>query len=164
MGMTLAMALVGRPIHETVDVLDEILEDLSAATRHADARAGWPAESALALAEIVKGLVGPRLRRNRLPLTTALTGVEALAQTADVRAGVAVPPDVRECVVCMSAPRAVRFGCGHSICCGECADALVARGDVCPGCRCPLRIVMRGEHLATEQTFVAPGDAPMPQV
>ena len=53
--------------------------------------------------------------------------------------------------------RAVRFRCGHCLCCERCADALVQRADGCPSCRTPIEIVgARGAHLAAESTFIAP--------
>ena len=49
---------------------------------------------------------------------------------------------------------AVRFSCGHSLCCDACADALVRRSAPCPSCCASLAIVARGAQIGLEQTFV----------
>eukprot|EP00966_Prymnesium_polylepis_P261759 6046555-Prymnesium_polylepis.1 len=48
---------------------------------------------------------------------------------ADIRPAV---EEARECVICMSTPRAARFGCGHSACCETCAEELQTRRERCP--------------------------------
>lgn len=40
-----------------------------------------------------------------------------------------------DCMVCMGAKRAVRFDCGHLVCCQSCSEALMARNETCPVCR-----------------------------
>ena len=37
------------------------------------------------------------------------------------------PEEERECIVCLSAPREVRYGCGHSQVCRGCFDRIMAR-------------------------------------
>ena len=47
----------------------------------------------------------------------------------------AEPHEERECVICMSEPREVRFSCGHAVCCRGCAESLLALEHPCPTCR-----------------------------
>mmetsp|Transcript_35693 Transcript_35693/g.89154 ORF Transcript_35693/g.89154 Transcript_35693/m.89154 type:complete len:626 (-) Transcript_35693:459-2336(-) len=77
------------------------------------------------------------------------------AETAEVEAV------RRECVVCMNAPSAVRFGCGHMVACANCAQILDVRGDSCPVCRHALDAarfvdVPPGEHAGTYQEIETP--------
>ena len=109
----------------------------------------------LQLAAHVKGLMGSRQRKNRKSHRTALAEVEQLCEEHELRRGVPVAAALKECVVCMMAPRAVRFGCGHALCCEDCADELVKRGDVCPTCRCEIAIAARGDKIGYEETFAA---------
>ena len=81
--------------------------------------------------------------------------LEALAYEYELRPGVTSAPEEKECIICMVSPHSVRFGCGHAICCDDCADQLVTRGDVCPTCRCAITIAARGGRIAVEQTFAA---------
>ena len=55
----------------------------------------------------------------------------------------------------MAKARAVRFACGHCICCEACADDLLEREAACPSCRAPIKIVERGGHLDDAATFDA---------
>lgn len=88
------------------------------------------------------------LREDRMPLPKG----EAL-QTLDARGALdavcsrrcAVRRDCRRAgrtpaalrnIICMDAPRAMRFGCGHTLCCRACLPRLV--GQPCPNCREPL--------------------------
>ena len=104
---------------------------------------------------VIKGLVGARVRSKRLPLTSALETIEQLAIDSELRMGVPVQAEAKECLICMAEPRAVRFSCGHSLCCEKCADVLVARNAPCPSCRANFVIVARGEQIGHEQTFVS---------
>jgi hypothetical protein len=67
----------------------------------------------------------------------------------------------RQCLVCLDAPRAVRFGCGHLVACSDCAQILHARGDPCPLCRGVLDAawfvdVVPGANEATNMVMDAP--------
>ena len=89
----------------------------------------------------------------RLLLPRALTELEELSEAAHARPGVAAAPadGPRECVVCMAAPRATRYRCGHCLCCEACTRLL----ERCPSCRvAPIRVVARGASLALEESFV----------
>ena len=64
----------------------------------------------------------------------------------------------RECILCLSAPRTVRFGCGHSTLCGSCLGDFLARpGQArCPHCRAAVvrEQIEQGAHVAQQDTFV----------
>ena len=50
------------------------------------------------------------------------------------------------CVVCMDAPRDTMLlhgDIGHTCCCGDCAQILVASGQDCPICRAPIEQVVK---------------------
>ena len=114
------------------------------------------------LVKLIVGLVCGGVRR-RMLLDTALTTLEDLCEDANLRPGVSDTSDTgassssgpdagmdgeeatgpKECVICMSAPRELRFACGHLACCAECTDALCAT----EGQRCPY--VTRGFQLPT---------------
>lgn len=154
MGVTYAMLLVGKRVLETLDVADVMLEDPSHAPSVAEAAAEWPAATAIELGQIVRGLTVPRLRHQRLALSAVLHSLESLCEAEPaIRPGTAPTPS-RECVVCLSEPRAARFRCGHCVCCEACGDQLESHADTCPICRAPAAIMARGAHLATENTFV----------
>ena len=86
----------------------------------------------------------------RLGLT--VPNLDGLAETARVEA--------RMCVICMSSPRATRFGpCRHASCCEACADELLRRSTAggpprCPICRDPIRVIVeRGQQVALQMTL-----------
>lgn len=60
----------------------------------------------------------------------------------------------------MAAPRAVRFGCGHSLLCGGCVgDFLARQGEPrCPHCGAKVvrEQIEQGAHVAHQETFVPP--------
>lgn len=75
-----------------------------------------------------------------------------------------LPAGVRECVICMERPRSTRFGCGHALCCAECANALKRTSNRCPGCRKKIDVaVARGTHLSLEATFIPPAPVEAPE-
>lgn len=75
-----------------------------------------------------------------------------------------LPPGVRECVICMEKPRSTRFGCGHALCCADCAAALKRTSNRCPGCRMKIDVaVARGAHLSLEATFIPPTAVEAPE-
>jgi len=156
MGVTLAMCILGKPVQQTLMDADEMFEQPALAPRVVSSVAEWPDQTAIEVATIVKGLVVPRLRAHRLPLTQALRQLEDLADAAELRPGVSAPSEVRECVICMAELRAARFRCGHCVACLLCAELLVQLEAGCPACRVPAVIVERGAHLAAGATFIAP--------
>ena len=103
------------------------------------------------------------------PASTAATAAAAAAHAAhaggELRAG--SPPgaeEERECMVCMEAPREVRFyPCSHASCCRSCAAELRAAARACPVCRQPIREWADvGRHVASQPTHVQPR-RPLPQ-
>jgi serine/threonine protein kinase len=53
-------------------------------------------------------------------------------------------PAPRECVVCLSAVRAVRLDCGHMLTCNACTGVLLAEAAPrCPQCRAPASVAVR---------------------
>jgi hypothetical protein len=163
---------------------------------------------AIGLARVVAGLTD-QYKEDRLPLPDALRELEEIAEAAgppppgSVEASLAAlsldaapaatalaPPPLRECAVCMDAPPAGRFRCGHASCCNDCLAQLqatatrraaeaaadprldaAARAEAaaryvarCPTCDEPLGadpFVVTGEHVAAERTFVPPAPAPV---
>jgi serine/threonine protein kinase len=77
-------------------------------------------------------------RRRRISVADARMRLEGELDELDLRAPVPVQEPVeRECIVCMSAAREVRYGCGHSQVCNGCFVTIMAR---CP-CPAPLLYV-----------------------
>ena len=84
----------------------------------------------------------------------------------------AMPPSMsaKECMICMCAPRGVRFACGHCVCCEACTDDLIATENQrvpqnkCPTCRARVVVAGRGSNLAFEATFVEQSAPPPPPV
>ena len=126
------------------------------------------------LAELIVGLVCGGLRR-RMPFEKVVTRLEELAEDANLRPGVSdadvpqMPLRARECVICMAAPRNVRFACGHLTCCTDCTNSLLATENqrlpqnMCPTCRARIVVIGSGPELAFEATFIQqPGPPPPP--
>ena len=156
LGITLLMCLLGVPAVNAMAEAEDMLEDPKLAPSLVKRSADWPGEVAIEATKIVVGLSWVRTTRRRLSLTDALLRLEQLATDVDVRTGIADMPQLaRECVVCMLRPRAVRFGCGHSSTCAECAAELQQRHSPCPNCRVLIRIMHRGENIANEPTFIS---------
>ena len=60
-----------------------------------------------------------------------------------------VQQQVRECLVCLDAPRAsVLEPCRHAVACADCAALLQAQGLPCPICREPIASVRRKASTA----------------
>ena len=154
MGKVLLMCLTGKDVMAATEAGEDIQESPDTAIEHMDPTAGWPSELVASLVRLVTGLVY-RLRRQRVPLASVLETLEELSTKCNLRSGVVVSDASRECIVCMAEPRAVRFACGHCICCVDCAETLVERAAGCPSCRSPIRIVERGEQLNEAVSFVA---------
>jgi hypothetical protein len=135
---------------------EQLLEEPTRGSEYADEAAEWHANHEVVdeRVAIVNGLTNPS-RKRRVPLTDALSALESLCERTSVRSGVAVSGVSRECAVCMAAPRSVRFGCGHCLCCEPCTRDLLQRGAPCPSCRSRIRVVERGEELNEAQTFLA---------
>jgi len=97
-----------------------------------------------------------------MPLAEALPRLEALAEAAEAEtpslAGAVTAEadgEVRLCDLCWSAPRSVRFACGHALYCEACVPRVLERDTNCPTCRQPaLPIANRGAHVAAQTTFV----------
>ena len=105
----------------------------------------------------MRGLTWGRIPRERLPLPGALELLDKLCATEPrVPAGVVLATGAAAaersddatlvpatCVLCMVAPRTIRFGCGHTCCCLPCARLLASRAaspahaahGACPACR-----------------------------
>jgi vacuolar-type H+-ATPase subunit H len=112
MGVVMLMLLTGRPAVDPIqqpivghcDVEDSEVLSLS------DGNAGeWPIAVAAGLHQVGMALV-KRNRERRITLNTALQRLQRLVD--DHLAPAPVPEDLeeRECMICMSAPRHVRFG------------------------------------------------------
>jgi len=140
-----------------------------------DASAGeWPTDVVCGLTEVVTGLAVEPFKDDRMPLPDALATLEKLSErfAVDDAARRAASNDVErearqpspECIICMAAPREMRFACGHAVCCRECLPQLLsqfAEASGCPTCRQPLR----GEasavvSSATSKGLEGGGDSP----
>jgi hypothetical protein len=84
--------------------------------------------------------------------TTAPAATTVAAATASVAEGY----EGRECVICMEAPRQVRFApCGHAATCRSCAEDLRRAHQPCPSCRGEVSgWADEGRHVALQTTFV----------
>lgn len=154
-GITLLMALVGLPATGLDNQCRHMLRHPTRPEKWQapgvpDATAGeWPDAVATALAEVCAGLT-ERFADDRMPLPDALQQLEAIVEAADEPEPPPTRPaadvtdgggeEPRECMMCLDAPRELRFGCGHACCCRGCFDGLVAdavrKGD--EGARCPV--------------------------
>ena len=86
------------------------------------------------------------------------TAAVALLQLMPLVASlVAAPEEERTCCICVTAPRAVTFHCGHHLCCVECATQLLERRQPCPTCRAPIQAVNGSVWMEGDQSrsFVA---------
>ena len=122
----------------------------------ADKGAQWPRAVAIELHKVARDLI-KRNRSRRITITAARQRLESLVEAHLQPA----PADAleRECILCMSAPRHVRFECGHSAMCRSCVVAFMQRArPVCPHCR--RRVTQAGlivsDDVAHEDTFIQP--------
>ena len=65
------------------------------------------------------------------------------------------------CCVCQDEPVAVRFSCGHAVCCEECSTALQSGSESrpaqgCPICRASFVFVDKGAHIAAQPSWQPP--------
>eukprot|EP00290_Baffinella_frigidus_P012987 CAMPEP_0180156032 /NCGR_PEP_ID=MMETSP0986-20121125/25285_1 /TAXON_ID=697907 /ORGANISM="non described non described, Strain CCMP2293" /LENGTH=61 /DNA_ID=CAMNT_0022105045 /DNA_START=20 /DNA_END=202 /DNA_ORIENTATION=- len=60
--------------------------------------------------------------------------------------------------MCLSEPRTVRFGCGHSFLCDACLGAFLVKQEPCPTCgeAVVCEQIEQGAHVAQQDTFVPP--------
>ena len=176
MGVTMLVALTGRAAQDAMRVAtleNNVLEDPSQAPEVADPTAGWPTnDTTERLASIIQGIVCGTTLAKRMPFAKATTAIEDLADDANLRPGMAEEASVdereaagtllKECVICMAAPRSVRFACGHMLCCEDCTEDLInavaqtswGAQNKCPSCRARIVVVARGGDMATQATFV----------
>ena len=50
-----------------------------------------------------------------------------------------------DCSICLTQPRALRFDCGHLVCCEACANTLQVAGGGCPICRAQISMTLYSE-------------------
>jgi len=137
MGISLLVCVAGRPAND----VHRFVNGSARAESFADPAAEWPPDVAEQALEVVRGLVLGDIPNERMILSQALRLLEEMADAQRLRPGIDdVGDDAdRPCVMCMSAPRSVRFGCEHALCCKDngCAAAILRRG-ICPNCRAPI--------------------------
>ena len=124
----------------------------------ADVSAQWPEDVAIQVHRVAMGLTNPN-RSRRLTAVAARERVQALVDTHVPPAPPAHAIEERECIICMSAPRHVRFACGHSAVCRGCLEPFMRPPrPVCPHCRAPVRQadLRDSDAVAREDTFVRP--------
>ena len=104
-------------------------------------------------AKLVAGLIWARatLCDLALPLTDALTQLKDLAADVNIQIDITDQQHLANaCVLCMTELCAVRFDCGHSPVCTDCAVEFQQHGSVCPNCREPISI---GEPICIRTTI-----------
>ena len=161
MGVTLLVILTGRRATDPVrgHIIGQCeVDDASEVAEIVDARAGWPREVSVEVHSVAMAPV-KRNRARRITVAAARQRLEALASRHLPRPLEAEVVLERECMLCMSAPRHVRFPCGHSSLCQGCVGPFMQRREpVCPICRA--RVTQQGlivsADVAREDTFVQP--------
>jgi len=158
MGVSLLMCLGGRSADNVINRFGDALERSAPAANFTDPAAGWPPVVAEQALDIVRGLIWGRTPSLRTKLSEALSRLEGIADVQGLRPGMTDGKDAhKSCILCMSAPRSVRFGCGHALCCtaNGCAAAILQEG-ACPICRTPISSMAdQGDHIALEHTFIS---------
>jgi hypothetical protein len=161
MGVTVLVTLTGWPALDAAvgHIVDRCyVEEDSDVRSIADEGAQWPDAVAIELHKIGMGLVEAN-RARRMTVPDARARLQVLVE-AHLRAADAPDTVERECVVCMSAPRAFRFSeCGHSSLCRGCAGPFMQRArPSCPHCRSPVsqQGLIESDDVAREPTFVRP--------
>ena len=161
MGVTVLVTLTGWPAvdADVGHIVDRCYVEESDVGSIADERAQWPGAVAIELHKIGMGLVKADPRARRMTVPDARARLQALVET-HLRAADAPDTVERECVWCMSAPRALRFSeCGHSALCRGCAGPFMQRArPSCPYCRSPVsqQGLIESDDVAREPTFVRP--------
>ena len=116
----------------------------------ADKGAQWPRAVAIELHKVARDLI-KRNRSRRITITAARRRLESLVEAHLQPA----PADAleRECILCMSAPRHVRFECGHSAMCRivtfmqRCRSSSSALGIVLSSSPCTTSCQIHPYHL-----------------
>ena len=110
MGVTLLVLLTCMPAIDPVrgHIVDRCDVEEGEIVSLADGRARWPAEVAREVYNVGMALV-KRNRERRIAITMARQRIEALVEAHCPHAAPAVEMTERECVLCLSAPRHVRF-------------------------------------------------------
>ena len=163
MGVTLLVLLTCLPAVDAVHGLirDRCDVDEEEVMSLVDASARWPPEVAFGVHRVALELAKPRSRRDpRISVSEARVRLQTLA---DAHLPAAPPMQEfveRECVICMSALRHVRFECGHSVFCRGCVGDFLQRevAPRCPHCGDPItqQGMVVGDNVAREDTFVPP--------
>jgi len=114
MGVSLLMCLGGRPAIAVVNHFGAALQDKeqrrAPAANFTDRTAEWPPHVAKEALKVVRGLMWSRIASRRMVLSQALSKLEHIANSEGVLPGIADDQEeARSCVICMSAPRSVRF-------------------------------------------------------
>jgi len=110
MGVSLLMCLGGRSANDVVDHFSDALEGGAPAINFTDPTADWPDDVAEQALQVVRGLILGTTASRRMVLAQALLLLDDIANARGLRPGIAdVEDEARSCVICMSAPRSVRF-------------------------------------------------------
>ena len=109
---------------------------------------GFPGGGSLFRSLLLLGVACCHPNKNRRPQLPAV--LQRLRESME-----ALKVEVRECLVCMSAPRAtVLEPCRHAVACAACAAQLLARRLPCPVCRARIT-ALEAATAPVLQTFVA---------
>jgi len=157
MGVSLLMCLGGPPAIALDRRID--LANVDQAATFLDSTVQWPPDVAVQALEIVRGLMLGEQPAQRMELSEALRRLEHMANTQGLHPGIVIGQNAgrSDCIICMAAPRSVRFNCGHALCCtvNGCAEAILRQGR-CPSCRRQIdAFADQGDHIASQHTFVA---------
>ena len=112
--------------------------------------ANWPPDKAAEMLRVGLGLV-----QRRMTVAAAAAALRALVGAL----GVVEEVSVRECLLCMAEPKAVRLPCGHATYCRPCLHRALSRPDpTCPYCRRPASLdgIVEDAGIAQQDTFVMP--------
>jgi len=162
MGICILVTLTGLPALDPVrGKLDGRcdIRDNARIVALADEQAQWPREVVIMVHEVGMALV-MRNRDDRMKVWQAKERLQSIIDEYIPPAPPAHESVERECTICMSAPRYVRFGeCGHSALCQGCLDPFMRRPQpVCPVCRSPVTRggLIASDGVANQNTFVLP--------
>ncbi len=156
-GVLLLAALTGLEVYQDGehirDLVDEMLVDgiqqMPAPLVAASCSWSFPGGGDLMCSLMTLGLACSAPRKNKRPALPAV--LQSLQQNMEALQSAMV----RECLVCMNAPRSTIFEpCRHAVACANCAVLLVGGHAPCAVCRQPITAILP-VHNPVVNTFIA---------